>query len=55
VLVASPRFVRAFELAREVRRHGLDARVSEWSNEWSESFKRGRWPRSSRAPGWPAT
>jgi multiple sugar transport system substrate-binding protein len=41
VLVASPRFVRAFELARDVRRHGLDARVSEWSNEWSESFKRG--------------
>lgn len=41
VLVASPRFVRAFELAREVRRHKLDARVSEWSNEWSEGFKRG--------------
>lgn len=41
VLVATPRFVRAFELARDVRRLGLDARVSEWSNEWSESFKRG--------------
>jgi multiple sugar transport system substrate-binding protein len=41
VLVTSPRFVRAFELAREVRRHKLDARVSEWSNEWSEGFKRG--------------
>ncbi|MBA4176153.1 MAG: sugar ABC transporter substrate-binding protein [Leptothrix sp. (in: Bacteria)] len=41
VLVDSPRFVRAFELAREVRRHRLDARVMVWSNEWSEGFKRG--------------
>jgi multiple sugar transport system substrate-binding protein len=41
VLVNSPRFVRAFELARKVRQHQLDARVSAWSNEWSEGFKRG--------------
>ena len=41
VLVNSPRFVRAFELAREVRRGKLDARVSAWSNEWAEGFKRG--------------
>jgi multiple sugar transport system substrate-binding protein len=41
VLVNSPRFVRAFELAREVRRHKLDARVNAWSNEWAEGFKRG--------------
>ncbi len=41
VLVTRPRFVRAFELAREVRRHKLDARVAIWSNEWSEGFKRG--------------
>ena len=41
VLVSTPRFVRAFELAREVRRNKLDARVSAWSNEWSEGFKRG--------------
>ena len=41
VLVASPRFVRAFELARDIRRHKLDAKVSAWSNEWSEGFKRG--------------
>ena len=41
VLVNSPRFVRAFELARAVRRHKLDARVSAWSNEWAEGFKRG--------------
>ncbi len=41
VLVTSPRFVRAFELARQVRSQKLDARVSSWSNEWSEGFKRG--------------
>jgi len=41
VLVTSPRFVRAFELARRVRRQGLDARVNAWSNEWAEGFKRG--------------
>lgn len=41
VLVNSPRFVRAFELAREVRAQKLDAKVSSWSNEWSEGFKRG--------------
>jgi multiple sugar transport system substrate-binding protein len=41
VLVNSPRFVRAFELARSVRRHKLDARVNAWSNEWAEGFKRG--------------
>jgi multiple sugar transport system substrate-binding protein len=41
VLVDSPRFVRAFEMARAVRQNKLDARVSTWSNEWSEGFKRG--------------
>jgi len=41
VLVNSARFVRAFELARRVRRNKLDARVSAWSNEWAEGFKRG--------------
>ncbi len=41
VLVTTPRFQRAFELAREVRRQKLDAKVSAWSNEWSEGFKRG--------------
>ena len=41
VLVTSPRFVRAFELARKVRQGKLDARVGAWSNEWSEGFKRG--------------
>lgn len=41
VLVSSPRFVRAFELARKVRQQKLDAKVSQWSNEWSEGFRRG--------------
>lgn len=41
VLVNSPRFVRAFELARKVRQQKLDAKVGAWSNEWSEGFKRG--------------
>ena len=41
VLVNSPRFARAFELARKLRQNQLDARVSAWSNEWSEGFKRG--------------
>ena len=41
VLVTAPRFVRAFTLARKVRRNKLDARVQAWSNEWAEGFKRG--------------
>ncbi|MBT9500399.1 MAG: extracellular solute-binding protein [Burkholderiaceae bacterium] len=41
VLVQSERFVRAFEVALQVRRLGLDARVNAWSNEWAEGFKRG--------------
>lgn len=41
VLVNTPRFHRAFEVAREVRRRKLDGRLSAWSNEWSEAFRRG--------------
>ena len=41
VLVTSDRFVRAFEIAREARSLKLDARVTAWSNEWAEGFKRG--------------
>ena len=41
VLVTTPRFVRAFELARKVRQQKLDAKVGAWSTEWSEGFKRG--------------
>lgn len=41
VSVASPRFVRAFTLARDVRAAKLDARVSPWTSDWSEGFRRG--------------
>ncbi|OYU68447.1 MAG: sugar ABC transporter substrate-binding protein [Burkholderiales bacterium PBB5] len=41
VLVNTPRFHRAFEVARKVRQHQLDARVGEWTNDWAEGFKRG--------------
>lgn len=40
--ITSPRFVRAFELARKVRQQGLDARVEVWQNDWAEMLKRGR-------------
>lgn len=42
VLVDTPRFVRAFELGREVRRLGLDANAVSWSNEWTAGFKQNR-------------
>lgn len=41
VLVDSPRFARAFELAVQARKAGLDARVNAWSNEWTTGFRRG--------------
>ncbi len=41
VVGTSPRFKRAFELARQVRQDGLDAKVNAWSNEWGEAIKRG--------------
>ncbi|QGZ59003.1 ABC transporter substrate-binding protein [Paraburkholderia acidiphila] len=40
-IVTSPRFVKAFELAKKARDLGLDAKITPWSNEWAESFKRG--------------
>jgi multiple sugar transport system substrate-binding protein len=41
VLVNSPRFERAFELARRVRANRLDGRIAAWSNEWAEGFRSG--------------
>jgi multiple sugar transport system substrate-binding protein len=41
VLVDSPRFQKAFELAKKARVAGIDAKVGAWSNEWQEGFKRG--------------
>ncbi len=40
--IRSERFRRAFSLARDVRRAGLDARVPVWSNDWAEGLRRGR-------------
>jgi multiple sugar transport system substrate-binding protein len=41
VLVDTPRFHRAFELALRVRRNQLEGRLATWSNEWAEAFRRG--------------
>ncbi|MEO5687998.1 MAG: extracellular solute-binding protein [Burkholderiaceae bacterium] len=41
VLVDTPRFHRAFELALRVRRSQLEGRLATWSNEWAEAFRRG--------------
>jgi multiple sugar transport system substrate-binding protein len=41
VLVDSPRFVKAFELAKAARAAQLDAKLHHWTNEWAEGFKRG--------------
>ena len=42
VLVDTPRFHRAFEIALRVRRNRLDGRLDTWSNEWAEAFRRGQ-------------
>lgn len=42
VLVNSPRFERAFEVALRARQKGLDAKVPAWSNDWGAGFKNGR-------------
>jgi multiple sugar transport system substrate-binding protein len=41
VLVDTPRFHRAFELALRVRRNQLEGRLATWTNEWAEAFRRG--------------
>jgi multiple sugar transport system substrate-binding protein len=41
VLINTPRFERAFELARAVRAAGLDGKYARWTNEWVESLRRG--------------
>lgn len=41
VLVDEPHFARAFELARQIRREGLDARHKVLTSGWLESLRRG--------------
>lgn len=41
-LVTTDRFVKAFELAKRIRENKLDGKISAWSNEWAEGFRRGR-------------
>jgi multiple sugar transport system substrate-binding protein len=41
VRVNTPHYARTFQLAREVRRAKLDAKVGSWSSDWSEGFRRG--------------
>ena len=41
ILVDSPRFLKAFQLAKQARDAKLDAKINAWSNEWSEGLKRG--------------
>ena len=40
VLVDTPRFHRAFEVALRTRRNRLEGRLETWSNEWAEAFRR---------------
>ncbi len=42
VLVDSPRFRRAFALAREARLAGIDAHAIAWTNEWVAGFRQHR-------------
>lgn len=37
----TPRFLKAFTMAKAVRDAGLDAKIGEWSNEWYDAFKKG--------------
>lgn len=41
ILVDSPRFKEAFRLSKKAREAGIDAKVSPWTNEWTEGLKRG--------------
>ncbi|WP_027339868.1 ABC transporter substrate-binding protein [Halonatronum saccharophilum] len=40
-IVTSDKFVRAFELAKQIRDLGLDGQIGEWSNEWYATFEEG--------------
>jgi multiple sugar transport system substrate-binding protein len=40
VIIDTPRFRRAFELAKAVRTNGLDGNFDRWTNDWFESLRR---------------
>jgi multiple sugar transport system substrate-binding protein len=40
VIIDTPRFRRAFELAKAVRANGLDGNFERWTNDWFESLRR---------------
>ena len=40
--INSPRFQKAFELAKAVRTAGVDANVNTWTSEWTEAYKQGK-------------
>jgi len=40
-IITSDKFVRAFELSKEVRDRGLDGNIGEWTNEWYSTFQEG--------------
>jgi len=40
-LITSDRFVRGFELAKQIREEGLDGEIGAWTNEWYDAFKTG--------------
>lgn len=46
-LVNSPRFQKAFELAKAVRTAGIDGNVNAWTNEWTEAYKQNKFATQS--------
>lgn len=42
ILVNTDRFKEAFRLAKKARDAGIDAELNAWSNEWTESLRRGK-------------
>jgi multiple sugar transport system substrate-binding protein len=40
VIIDTPRFKRAFELAKAVRVNALDGNIDRWTNDWFESLRR---------------
>jgi multiple sugar transport system substrate-binding protein len=40
-IVDSPRFVKAFELAKQIRDAKLDAKIGNWSAEWTDALNKG--------------